>query len=149
YGDLVGVLASLTADDQHEYLELQVATPAPTNFVEVVETWNPGALDKVSVRNHNTGVYQEVWSAVATPAPPASRKLDVVFSEPPYLVDAVRIDLDSPAVPGWNEIDAVGIGRCACAPSLVDVPPAPPAPARSGLEWARPNPFTHTTRLSF
>jgi len=149
YGDLVAVWASLTADDQREYLDLHYATPAPTNYVEVVETWNPGALDKVSVRNHGTGVYQEVWSAAAAPAPPVSRKLDIVFPEAPYLVDAVRLDFNSPAVPGWNEIDAVGIGRCACAPSLVDVPAAAAAPATSALEWARPNPFTHTTRVSF
>ncbi len=149
YGDLVAVWASLTADDQREYLDLQFATPAPVNFVEVVETWNPGSLDKVSVRNRNTGVYQEVWSAVAAPAPPVSRKFDVVFPEPQYLVDAVRVEFNSPAVPGWNEIDAVGIGRCGCAPSLVDVAPALPAPATSGLEWARPNPFTHATRVGF
>jgi hypothetical protein len=28
-----------------------------------------------------------------------------------FPVSAVRIELDSPAVPGWNEIDAVSINR--------------------------------------
>jgi len=33
----------------------------------------------------------------------------VTFPETRFPVDAIRMDLDSPAVPDWNEIDAVRI----------------------------------------
>ena len=42
-----------------------------------------------------------------------ARIFTVTFPLTAYPVDAVRIDLDSPAVPDWNEIDAVSIGTTA------------------------------------
>jgi len=54
YGDMTHAWASQVADNQAEFLDLGYAHPAPINFVSVYETFHPGALTRVSVRNPNT-----------------------------------------------------------------------------------------------
>lgn len=149
YGDLGETWASLTPDDHPEYLELSYSTPQPINYVSVYETYAPGALDKVWVMNPNTGLYEIVWSGTAAPAPPLSRINTVSFPETRFPVSQVRLDFNSPAVPDWNEVDAVGVGRCACQASIVDVP-APDAPAAANaIRMVRPNPFRESTEIEF
>ena len=110
YGDLVSAWASASPDGQAEFLELGFNDPAPVSVVSIYETLAPGAVNKVSLRNADTGVWNEVWTGTAAAAPPVARIFTVTFPLTAYPVDAVRIDLDSPAVPDWNEIDAVSIG---------------------------------------
>ena len=109
YGDYSTSWASLSSDDQREYLELGFNDPAPINAVWVYETFAPGAVDRIFVRNYETGAWVEVWSGTASPVPEVARILAVSFPMTSFPVDAVRIELDSPAVPNWNEIDAVSI----------------------------------------
>lgn len=109
YGDIPTAWASVSQDDQPEFLELGFDAPAPINSISIYETYSPGAVNKVSVRNPNTGLWVEVWSGPAAPAGDASRIFNVKFPLTSFPVDAIRVDLNSPAVPGWNEIDAVGI----------------------------------------
>jgi len=116
--------ASLTADGQPEYVDLQFSDPAPIDFVSVYETFNPGAVSSVLVLNAGTGLFEQVWSGTAAAAPDAARIFTVTFPQTPYPVGVVRIQLNSPAVPGWNEIDAVAIGT--------GVPPTAATTLRSG-----------------
>jgi hypothetical protein len=149
YGDIPTAWASFRADNQREYLVLAYDTPTVINFVNVYETWHPGALDKVSVKNPGTGLFETVWTGTAAPAPPVARILTVSFPVTQFHVSEVRLDFDSPAVSSYNEIDAVAIGRCVCSDRLVDVPSAAPAPAASVLAAPRPNPFGGSTELAF
>jgi hypothetical protein len=149
YGDLPGAWASLTADGQREYLELSFDAPATIDFVRVAETLAPGAIDQVWVLNPFTNHFEQVWSTVAAPAPEVSRISTMSFPMTGYPVSQVRLDLDSPAVPNWNEIDAVASGQCGCRTSLVDVPGAPPATVASGFDRVRPNPFARATTIGF
>jgi|GEM_PF-796670 len=110
YGDLPTAWASASEDDQREFLELGFGAPAPISSVSIYETYAPGAVDKVSVRNPNTSLWEEVWSSPAAPAPEVARIFTVSFPMTSFPVDAIRLDLNSPAVPDWNEIDAVSIG---------------------------------------
>ena len=109
YGDYPGAWASLTSDGQREYLELGFANPAYIDSVSIYETLAPGAVDTVSVRNPANGLYEAVWTGTAAAAGTTSRVFTVSFPLTSYPVDAVRLDLNSPAVADWNEIDAVGI----------------------------------------
>jgi len=109
HGDLDTAWASATGDAQREFLELGYDDAAPINSVSIYETWNPGAVDRISVRNPNTGFWQEVWSGAAAPAGDTSRIFSVTFPLTAFPVDAIRIDINSPAVPSWNEIDAVSV----------------------------------------
>lgn len=109
YGDLTTAWASTSEDAQREFLQLGYDNPAPINSVSIYETWYPGAVDNISVRNPNTGLWETVWSGVATAAGSSSRIFTVTFPLTPFPVEAIRIDINSPAVPGWNEIDAVSV----------------------------------------
>lgn len=149
YGDFSTAWASATADDQPEFLVLEFDDAAPINYVDVYETYNPGALDSVEVMNPNTGQFETVWTeAIAIPLPVA-RIRTVSFPETRFPVDRVRLHFDSPAVADWNEIDAVGIGRCACLPTVVSVPPTPAENAARPSIVAQPNPFREATELRF
>lgn len=102
--------ASLQADNQREFLELSYAYPAYINRVRIYQNENPGAVDTVYLRNANTGAWVQLYSATATAKPcPQNVLLELNFTKTTYPVDAIRIALNSPAVPDWNEIDAIGI----------------------------------------
>ncbi len=120
YGDITNAWASANSDDQREFLELGYDNPMPIDSVSIYETWNPGAVDKISVRNPDTGAWQEVWSGVAASAGQTSRVFTVTFPLTAFPVDAIRIDLNSPAVPDWNEIDAVGISSPGATTTTLD-----------------------------
>lgn len=149
YGDIGSAWSSRFVDAGPEFLDMFFSTPMPINVVNVVETFHPGALNKVSVKNPTTGLWELVWSGTAAPAPELSRINTISFPEPHFLVSGVLLEFDSPAVPGYNEVDAVGIGRCSCSSSALDVPAPPSVPAVSAIEWARPNPFTASTGIHF
>ncbi|MBK9399996.1 MAG: HYR domain-containing protein [Bacteroidetes bacterium] len=110
YGDISFAWASLNTDDQREHIQLAYTNPAPINFIDIYETYNPGAVDTVYVKNPNTGLFEVVYTATASPQPSVARKLHVTFPLTSFPVSEIRIALNSPAVPDWNEIDAVGIG---------------------------------------
>lgn len=111
YGDNTNAWASYTTDEQREFIVLGFETPQTIHTIEIFETYNPGAIDTVFIRNEATGQWRKVYSKPArTDLPPESRIFAIYFQETTFLVDAIRLALNSPAVPGWNEIDAVAIG---------------------------------------
>ena len=74
----------------------------------VYETFNPGALDRVTGYDPS-GKEVELWSG-ADPTPPGSEKgISVIALHPPFDLTRIRVYVDSPKVAGWNEIDAVGL----------------------------------------
>ena len=80
---------------------------APT-AVLVHETYNPGALVRVTVFKLD-GDEVEVWKGKdPTPAGSARGESEVTF-QVSFKTNRVKIYIDSPGVPGWNEIDAVGL----------------------------------------
>jgi hypothetical protein len=109
YGDLVTAWASANPDDATEFLELGYDAPAPISSVSIYETYAPGAVSQISVRNPITGLWVAVWTGTAAPAGAAARIFTVTFPQTSFPVDAIRIDLNSAAVPDYNEIDAVSI----------------------------------------
>ncbi|WP_400191401.1 LamG-like jellyroll fold domain-containing protein [Hymenobacter sp. B81] len=109
YGDISGAWASSDPDDQREYLVLRFANPAPAKRILIWETYNPGAIDTVWVRNPNTNAWVSVYTATAAPAGGNSRILNINFPETAFNVQDVRLAINSPAVTGWNEIDAVAL----------------------------------------
>ena len=110
YDDLATAWAPLTQDEQREWIELSYGAPAPINSIWAFETYNPGAIDSAYVWNPNAGHYDLVWHGAAAAGPPVAHVKAITFPLTPYPVSRIRLALNSPAVPGWNEIDAVGIG---------------------------------------
>jgi len=107
-GDIPTAWASLTQDDRGEWLLLEYGEPVKPSALKIHETFNPGAVTKVTLFNQ-AGEEVEAWKG-EDPTPPGSGK---GVSEIPLKVDfetsQVTVFLDSPAVDGWNEIDAVGL----------------------------------------
>ncbi|MBL0097119.1 MAG: putative metal-binding motif-containing protein [Bacteroidetes bacterium] len=93
-----------------EYIQVLYNDPAPVNFIDIYETYNPGAVDTVYIKNPVTGLFEVVYTGNASPQLPQSGKLHISFPVTTFNVAEIRIAINSPAVPGWNEIDAVGIG---------------------------------------
>lgn len=101
--------ASLTENGQREYLELRFSETRIISQVIIYETLYPGTVDTVYVKNPATGLWELVWSGTALPQPLIARAFTVSFPLTPFTVNEIRIALNSPAVPYWNEIDAVAI----------------------------------------
>lgn len=107
-GDIQTAWASRTPDDQDEWLLLEYAEPVAAEAVLVYETYNPGALNRVTVFRLD-GEEVEVWKGV-DPTPRNSGKgVSEIKFRVPFKTNRVRIHLESTKVPGWNEIDAVGL----------------------------------------
>lgn len=107
-GDITTAWASATPDGQREWLELTYSEAVRPSAVLVYETYNPGAVDRVTTYDAN-GKEVELWSG-SDPTPMGKDKgISVIPVHPDFDLTKVRIYLDSPRVPGWNEIDAVGL----------------------------------------
>ena len=107
-GDLTTAWASQTPDGQPEWLELTYDAPIRPLAVLVYETYNPGAVDRVTGYDA-AGKEIELWSG-NDPTPAGKEKgISVIPIHPEFDLSRVRIYLDSPKVTGWNEIDAVGL----------------------------------------
>ena len=107
-GDLGTAWASRTPDGQREWLELTYDAPVKAAAVTIYETFNPGAVDRVTGYDAN-GKEVELWAG-ADPTPVGKDKgISVIPIKADFEISRVRIYLDSPKVPGWNEIDAVGL----------------------------------------
>lgn len=107
-GDQVTAWASATTDAQEEWLSLDYAEAVVPTAVKIYETCSTGAVKKVSVFTPE-GKEVEAWSGI-DPSPPGR---GLALSEIPLHTNIatrrVKVYLDSQRVPGWNEIDAVGL----------------------------------------
>jgi hypothetical protein len=160
-GDIQTAWASETPDGQDEWLLLEYAEPVVPEAVAVYETYNPGALCRVTVFKLD-GEEVEVWKGKDPTPVNAGKGVSEVTFRVPFKTNRVKIYIDSKAVPGWNEIDAVGlrdtsgkthwavsvaasstyaeqgmavpgIGGLIAAPAAVPINPAPVVPIRARL----------------
>mgnify|MGYP002624359706 CR=1 FL=1 len=109
-GDITTAWASSTQDGQIEWLELTYDQAVKPVEVHVVETYNPGALFKVTAST-SSGMEVVLWKG-KDPTPPDAaerRGTSKVKVTAAIKTNRIRIHLASDKVPGWNEIDAVGI----------------------------------------
>lgn len=110
YGDFSGAWASFTTDSQREFLILGFEESQTVKKIEIFETFNPGAIDTIFLRNSATQKWVTVYAHKALPDLPATARIfSIHLIETRYKADAIRLAINSPAVAGWNEIDAVAI----------------------------------------
>ncbi|MBK8955251.1 MAG: hypothetical protein IPM34_06815 [Saprospiraceae bacterium] len=109
YGDFASAWASSTADGRREFLHLGYDFPSKIKGVAVFETYYPGAVDTVFALNPNTNQWIPLYVGNAAPAPATARIFQVNFSPTDFKVSQIRVAINSPAVPGYNEIDAIGL----------------------------------------
>jgi hypothetical protein len=107
-GDSASAWASLSQDDQAEWLVCEYARPTNVVAIHVHENYCPGALVKVTAFGVD-GKEVVAWEG-ADPTPRdkehgvSTLKVGLGFD-----VQRIKLYLDSAAVTGWNEIDAVGL----------------------------------------
>ena len=91
---------------------MEYAEAVQAKAIIIHETYNPGAVTKVSVFDPD-GKEIEAWSGV-DPTPRTNGKgISVIPIKVKFKIRRIKIFIDSPSVPGWNEIDAVGIRESA------------------------------------
>lgn len=107
-GDQSTAWASQSTDNQAEWLLCHYADPVDLRAVVIHESFNPGAVTKVSVfdaEDHEV----TAWEGVDPTQRKAQFGISVIPVKVDFKVSKIRIAIDSPAVPGFNEIDAVGL----------------------------------------
>ncbi len=110
YGDIQTAWAPKTRDGGIEFLTLSIDTAQYVNQIDVYETFNPGAVTSISVRNAENGSWSPVYTGdVEKNLAEKARIMKVDFPQTSYPVDAVKITMASDQVLGWNEIDAVKV----------------------------------------
>jgi hypothetical protein len=110
-GDQTSAWAAQTTDGGTEWLILSYARPVIPRELQVYESCAPGALFKVTAFDQSDHEIQ-AWSGTdPSSATPGSGKTPV--SKIPLSIKfptcKIKIYLASDKVPGWNEIDAVGL----------------------------------------
>ncbi len=117
HGDLNTAWASRAPDAEGEFLEVGFDRPVRIRAVIVAETFNPGAITAITAGlasgSRQVLVREGVTPITAMGGEYAAQlhRFDLrgCTAEP---IASIRIDLDSAAVPGWNEIDAIGVEPC-------------------------------------
>ncbi len=109
YGDIPTAWASLPPDASREFITLGYTTPQKVNQINIYETYNPGAIDTIYLRDVSNSQWVQVWSGTAFIGAQQSNIFTVNIPLTSFNADAIRIAVNSGAVPGWNEIDAVQI----------------------------------------
>lgn len=95
-----------------EWLELRYAIAMDPVAIHVYESYNPGALVKVTAFTSD-GVERIIWEGTDPTPQGSGRGVSKIPVKTMFPFDRIRLYLDSGSVSGWNEIDAV---------ALLDVP---------------------------
>ena len=102
-GDNPNAWASLTADGGEELIEVGFAQPTRLDGLQIVESFNPGAVRLVELIGA---------SGKRVPYPVQGPVRDLHFTCTDEPIVGVRLTLASDQVSGWNEIDAIGAVAC-------------------------------------
>jgi len=108
-GDRPTAWATRSPTGGEEWLKLEFQRAVDVAEVRVRETYNPGAISKVTAFLAN-GQEVTIWEGEE---PPGQAPLDTAFpASVPIRSSSVKVYLDTRRVPSWNEIDAVElVGR--------------------------------------
>jgi hypothetical protein len=104
-GDIVTAWASATSDGV-DWLKLVYNTPVVPTRIDIYQTYNPGAINRVEVVDTNGQTY-EVYQAAPTVLETCPYVLSIFVSGVNARVNTVIIHVDQSATMEWSEIDAV------------------------------------------
>jgi hypothetical protein len=107
-GDITTAWASASPDGQKEWLVLEYSSSVVPKAILVHETYNPGAIVKAT-HVPRWGKEQVLWEGTDPTPPSAGAGVSRLPVNTSVRTGRIKIYIDSPAVAGWNEIDAVGL----------------------------------------
>jgi beta-lactamase regulating signal transducer with metallopeptidase domain len=108
-GDFPTAWAARDPDSADECLTVTFQEPVEAVAVLVYETFNPGAISQIRFYDRNSKELQVSNFNAAPVLGTAKRVLVLPISGLSEKVARVEMQVNSAAVPGWNEIDAVGL----------------------------------------
>lgn len=108
FGDISTAWASRTQDGQLEWIIAEFPSTMKVTEIRVFETYNPGALYQITSVSMR-GSESIIWTG-NDPAQNinAGGRADIKLSQP-VNTRRIKLYLNSPAVSGWNEIDAIAL----------------------------------------
>jgi hypothetical protein len=107
-GDSGTAWASETPDGSSEWLELEYNEAIVPTTIVVHESFNPGAILKITHVPY-WGSEKTLWERGGPATPGSGLAVSRLPVAAKIKTGHIKIYLDSQAVPGWNEIDAVGL----------------------------------------
>lgn len=108
FGDRNTAWASKTQDGQQEWLVLSFAQPVAAKAVQIHENHRPGAVSRITLYPLD-GTETQLWQGTDPTPQSAPGGVSTIAISPKQPIQRIKIYLDSHLVPGWNEIDAVGL----------------------------------------
>lgn len=108
FGDRRTAWASETPDGQQEWIVAHFENEVTPKELQIYETYNPGAVTKVSLFT-SLGNEVVVWQGSDPTAIGAGGGVSKIPLKTIWPTKKVKVYIDSANVPGWNEIDAIGL----------------------------------------
>lgn len=106
-GDYPTAWASKGADDGVETLELTYDVPVHPAGLAIYESYNPGTITTIEALDSESGDWVVIYEGEAAVTEEAYRIFIPEIAPVDFATNQIRLTLDTAAVPGWNEIDAV------------------------------------------
>lgn len=106
-GDQVTAWASLDANGGVETLELTFEVPVKPSGLAIFESFNPGAITTIEAYDGENDAWVAIYEGEAGPTEEAYRTFIPEITPVDFVTTQIRLTLDTSAVEGWNEIDAV------------------------------------------
>ena len=106
-GDYPTAWASQDADAGIETLELTYEVPVRPSALAIFESYNPGAITTIEAYDSENDEWVVIYEGEAAATEETYRIFAPELTPVGFITNQIRLTLDSAAVPGWNEIDAV------------------------------------------
>ena len=106
-GDFDTAWASEEAEAGEQTLELTYEHAVVPNVVNIYENYNPGAVISIEAFDAANNEWVILWEGDAQAVEERMRVFSPTLETVDFATDSIRIVLDTDAVDGWNEIDAV------------------------------------------
>jgi hypothetical protein len=106
-GDVPTAWASAEPDAGVETLELTYEIPVRPSGLAIFESFNPGAITTIEAYDADNDEWVVLYEGEAAPTEETYRVFIPEITPADFVTDQIRLTLDTAAVEGFNEIDAV------------------------------------------
>ena len=107
-GDQSTAWAPKSQDAQVEWMILEFPRSVAIKQIVVYETYNPGAIDRISTVSFR-GTEVDIWKGTDPTPTSAALGFSTFKIKGDVSSRRIKLHINSPAVAGWNEIDAVAL----------------------------------------
>jgi hypothetical protein len=123
YGDIEEAYNPAGFGGQRDFIDLEFDNNGPIDSIFIYQTFTPGFVDSVFVKNPGTQAWELVYAVPADTLPASAFILAIGFPTTTYNVREVRIGLANDISPGWVELDAVAISPATTNPFIPETTP--------------------------